>query len=60
MPDEQEKFTLSEMQAAFDISRVSLGGPVFDVEKLKWLNGLWIRESLSADDLIQDGCKTGH
>jgi glutamyl-tRNA synthetase len=22
------------------------------VEKLKWLNGLWIRESLSADDLV--------
>ena len=53
MPDEQEKFTLSEMQQAFDINRVSLGGPVFDVEKLKWLNGLWIRESLSTDDLIQ-------
>jgi len=53
MPDEQEKFTLSEMQQAFDIHRVSLGGPVFDVEKLKWLNGLWIRESLSTDDLIQ-------
>ena len=53
MPDEQEKFTLSEMQKAFDINRVSLGGPVFDVEKLKWLNGLWIRESLSTDDLIQ-------
>ena len=53
MPDEQEKFTLSEMQQAFDINRVSLGGPVFDVEKLKWLNGLWIRESLSTDELIQ-------
>ena len=53
MPNEEEKFTLDEMQAAFDISRVSLGGPVFDVEKLKWLNGLWIRESLSADDLVR-------
>ena len=53
MPDEAEKFTLDEMQAAFDISRVSLGGPVFDVEKLKWLNGLWIRESLSLDDLAR-------
>jgi glutamyl-tRNA synthetase len=53
MPNEEEKFTLVEMQAAFDISRVSLGGPVFDVEKLKWLNGLWIRESLSADELVR-------
>jgi glutamyl-tRNA synthetase len=53
MPNEEEKFTLDEMQAAFDISRVSLGGPVFDVEKLKWLNGLWIRESLTADELVR-------
>ena len=51
MPNEEEKFTLEEMQAAFDISRVSLGGPIFDLEKLKWLNGLWIRESLSQEEL---------
>jgi glutamyl-tRNA synthetase len=44
MPDEREKFTLAEMLEVFDIQRVSLGGPVFDVEKLSWLNGLWIRE----------------
>jgi len=51
MPNEEEKFTLEETQAAFDISRVSLGGPIFDLEKLKWLNGLWIRESLSQEEL---------
>ncbi|GAB2879282.1 glutamate--tRNA ligase [Microbulbifer echini] len=44
MPDEREKFSLEEMLEDFDIHRVSLGGPVFDVEKLSWLNGLWIRE----------------
>ncbi|WP_261844512.1 glutamate--tRNA ligase [Aliamphritea ceti] len=47
MPDEREKFNLEEMIANFDISRVSLGGPIFDQEKLSWLNGLWIREDLS-------------
>ncbi len=47
MPDEREKFTQQEMLQEFDINRVSLGGPVFDVEKLSWLNGLWIREELS-------------
>ncbi len=52
MPDEREKFSLADMQANFDIQRVSLGGPIFDVEKLKWLNGKWIREDLSTDDLI--------
>ena len=49
MPDEREKFTLAEMIAHFDIDRVSLGGPVFDVEKLRWLNGVWIREALDDD-----------
>lgn len=44
MPDEREQFTLDDMQAAFDIQRVSLGGPVFDVEKLSWLNGQWLRQ----------------
>jgi len=51
MPDEREKFSLQDMQENFDIQRVSLGGPVFDVEKLSWLNGLWIREDLTAEQL---------
>ena len=53
MPNEAEKFTLEEMQEAFDLSRVSLGGPIFDIGKLRWLNGLWIRESLSQDELAK-------
>ncbi len=52
MPDEREKFTLQEMIDAFDLSRVSLGGPVFDVEKLDWLNALWLRE-MSPSALMQ-------
>ncbi len=51
MPDEREKFTLAEMLEVFDIQRISLGGPVFDVEKLSWLNGTWIREELSDEQL---------
>ena len=51
MPDEREKFSLDEMLAEFDLQRVSLGGPVFDVEKLRWLNGLWIREDLDEGEL---------
>lgn len=48
LPNEQEKFTLAEMQASFDIRRVSLGGPIFDVEKLTWLNAEWLREQTPA------------
>ena len=49
MPDERERFTVAEMIEHFDINRVSLGGPIFDVEKLDWLNGQWIREELSTE-----------
>ncbi|MDA0688014.1 MAG: glutamate--tRNA ligase [Proteobacteria bacterium] len=47
MPSGEEKFSLAEMESSFDISRVSLGGPIFDVEKLSWLNGRYLRENLS-------------
>ncbi|MET4695568.1 glutamate--tRNA ligase [Endozoicomonas lisbonensis] len=50
MPDEREKFSLKEMMESFDISRVSLGGPIFDQEKLSWLNASWIREDLSTEE----------
>ncbi len=53
MPNGEEKFSLDAMLENFDISRVSLGGPIFDVEKLNWLNGLWIREELDDVELGQ-------
>lgn len=49
--DNREKFTLDEMAAGFEWSKVSLGGPVFDLAKLTHLNGLYIRE-LSPDELL--------
>ena len=52
MPDEREKFSLDEMVDNFDIQRVSLGGPIFDVEKLAWLNGQWIRD-LPEQDFVE-------
>lgn len=53
MPDEEEKFTLAQMIECFDIEQVSLGGPVFDIEKLDWLNGRWIREDLDHESFAQ-------
>jgi glutamyl-tRNA synthetase len=49
MPNEEEKFSLEEMFTHFDLKTITLGGPVFDIEKLDWLNGRWIRENLDAD-----------
>jgi glutamyl-tRNA synthetase len=36
-------FSLSQMLERFDFQRISLGGPVFDLTKLKWLNGEYLR-----------------
>ncbi len=44
MPDEQDQFTLSEFVAEFRLEDISLGGPVFDLDKLNWLNGKYIRD----------------
>lgn len=53
MPDAREKFSLDEMQAAFNIDRVSLGGPVFDIDKLNWLNGKYMRENLDTESFVE-------
>ena len=47
MPDEREQFSLEEMVGAFDIDRISLGGPIFDLKKLTWLNGQWLKNILN-------------
>ena len=44
MPDGREKFDLDAFVAEFSLDRVTLGAPVFDQEKLSWLNGTWLRE----------------
>ncbi len=44
MPDGREKFTVEEMVKDFTFDRISLGGPVFDIKKLTWLNGLYLRD----------------
>ena len=51
MPDGREEFTLDEFVAAFELERISLGGPVFDLEKLTWLNGRYLRR-LSTEEMI--------
>jgi glutamyl-tRNA synthetase len=50
-PDGEEKFTLEKMCEAFALENISLGGPVFDLEKLRWLNGRYIREDHDAASL---------
>lgn len=43
MPDGREIFSLDEMIKEFSFDRVSLGGPVFDLVKLAWVNNQHMR-----------------
>jgi len=46
-----EIFDFETLSASFDLDRVSLGGPVFDIQKLRALNGHYIR-ALADEDLL--------
>ncbi len=50
--DGAEIFTLPKMLEQFTFDRISLGGPVFDLVKLKWLNGMYLR-ALSPEEFQQ-------
>lgn len=51
MPDGREVFDLNAMVNAFDPARISLGGPVFDLKKLRHLNGVYLRDVLDLEDV---------
>lgn len=53
MPDERDMFSLEEFVAEFDIRRVSLGGPIFDLDRMRWLNGRYLREALDPDAILE-------
>ena len=48
---EEDVLALDEIVAKFDIDKVQKGGAKFDIGRLEWLNGQWIRK-LEPDDLI--------
>ncbi|MCC6739433.1 MAG: glutamate--tRNA ligase [Planctomycetia bacterium] len=52
MPGGVEIFTPAEMEKEFSIDKINAGGPVFDMQKLDWMNGQYIRK-LSVEDLAK-------
>lgn len=48
-PEGKEVFDLDELTEKFDLSRIGTVGPVFDYNKLKWLNGEYLREYQNSD-----------
>lgn len=51
-PDRQELFDLPEFVRAFTFDKMQKTGPVFDFAKLNWMNGVYIREKISTEDLL--------
>ena len=49
LPNDQEIFTYEEFLKHFDLAKVNTGGPIFDLQKLHWLNGEWMRRLSDAD-----------
>jgi len=43
MPDGREVFPLSDLVSSFSLERLNTTAPVFDMVKLEWMNGVYIR-----------------
>ena len=52
MPGGEDKFSLEQMCENLKLEDISLGGPVFDVTKLRWLNGRYLREDYDDERLL--------
>ncbi|MDP7035868.1 MAG: glutamate--tRNA ligase [Planctomycetota bacterium] len=52
-PGGEEKFSLEELISDFEPKRLHSSDAVFDIQKLRWLNGRYLREDLTPEDLYQ-------
>lgn len=51
--DEREVFSVEEAIERFDITRVQVANSAFPMDKLDWLNGVWIRERMESDAIAE-------
>lgn len=50
---DKEIFSISEMIKIFDLKDINTANPIFDINKLNWMNGVYIR-NLSLDELAKE------
>ena len=43
--DDEEIYSMNQLIANFDLERINKSGAVFNVEKLQWMNGVYIRNT---------------
>jgi glutamyl-tRNA synthetase len=51
---EEDMFSFEQLVEDFDPDKINLGGSIFDMEKLNWLNGRYLREDRSSEQLLKD------
>ncbi|MGX8835374.1 glutamate--tRNA ligase [Amedibacillus sp. YH-ame6] len=49
---EQEIYTLEELIKVFDIKRISKSPAIFDIDKLTWMNGMYLR-AMSVEEFFE-------
>lgn len=54
-PEGKEIYSVEDMVGVFDLKQIQTSAPIFDVEKLKWMNGEYLRKK-SDNQLIQLIC----
>lgn len=42
--DDREIFTMQELMKEFSLERIQKGGAIFNIQRLQWLNGFYIRQ----------------
>lgn len=48
----EELLDMAELAEKFDPDNLSKAGAIFDIQKLDWLNGRWLREKLTPDEFL--------
>ncbi|NKN39336.1 glutamate--tRNA ligase [Agrobacterium sp. a22-2] len=48
----EELLDMNELAEKFDPDNLSKAGAIFDIQKLDWLNGRWLREKLTPDEFL--------
>lgn len=52
-PEGKEFISLDEFIQDFTIDRMQKTGPIFDLDKLNWMNGKYLREHLTQEEVLQ-------
>ncbi len=48
----EELLTMDQLAEKFDPENLSKAGAIFDIQKLDWLNGRWLREAITEEDFL--------